>query len=321
MSSVPAISCILPLYNQARFVGEAIASILAQSEDDFELIVIDDGSTDDSARIVAACNDHRIILLHNSSNLGTTGALNIGLRAAKGTYIARMDADDVSLPHRFALQRSFMEENRHIAVCGSHVMTIGAHSEVVRRPLGSGAIKCFLLAGPPFSHASVLIRRSVLERWDLCYDEAYRTAQDYDLWLRLLSVADGWNLDEVLLKHRLHADQLSSTRGAEQSRNADAIRRRVLNTIGIAASDHDLDRHTRLFRQQLEPSSDNLCWAEGWLATIAARNSVCGFFDCQALDALLSETRDALRKACRQDGTARPGRLRTLMHSLLNRQF
>lgn len=319
MSSVPAISCILPMYNQALFVGEAIASILAQSEDDFELIVIDDGSTDDSARIVAACNDHRIILLRNSSNIGTTGALNIGLRAAKGTYLARMDADDVSLPHRFALQRSFMEKNRHIAVCGSHVMTIGARNKVVRRPLGSDTIKCFLLAGPPFSHASVFMRRTVLERWDLCYDETYRTAQDYDLWLRLLSVSNGWNIDEVLLKHRLHADQLSSIRRDEQSRNADAIRQRVLATIGITLSDHDLDRHTKLFRQSLEPSKENLYWAEEWLATIVARNDVCGFFDSQALDTFLNETLNAFRLACRREGTAGPGRLRTLVHRLLNR--
>lgn len=320
MNTVPAISCILPLYNQARFVGEAVTSVLAQTEGDFELIVIDDGSTDDSAEIVAAFNDHRITLLRNSSNIGTTGALNIGLQVAKGAYLARMDADDVSLPHRFALQRSFMEENNHIAVCGSHVMTIGARSEVVRRPLGAAAIKCFLLAGPPFSHASVMMRRSVLERWNLQYDEIYRTAQDYDLWLRLLSVADGWNLNEVLLKHRLHADQISLTRSDEQSRNADAIRRRVLSMIGIAVSDHDLDRHTRLFRQQLEPGGDNLCWAEGWLTTIAARNSACGLFDCQALEAFLNETLDAFRQTCRRDGTARPGRLGTLVRSLLNRR-
>lgn len=320
MSTVPAISCIFPLYNQAQFVGEAVASILEQTEGDFELIVIDDGSTDDSVRIVAAFKDQRINLLHNNSNSGTTRALNIGLRAAKGTYIARMDGDDVSMPHRFLLQRSFMEAHPNIAVCGSHVATIGIRSEVVRRPLGTHAIKCFLLAGPPFSHASVMMRRSALEYWNLCYDESYRTAQDYDLWLRLLSVADGWNIDEVLLKHRLHADQISSTMSVEQSQNADEIRRRVLATIGVAASDYDLDRHTKLFRQQLEPNSDNLCWVNGWLGTIATRNSACGFFDCQVLDAYLSETLYAFRQAYRKDGTVGLGRLCTLAHSLLNRR-
>lgn len=320
MSAVPVISCILPLYNQAQFVGEAVASILEQTEGDFELIVIDDGSTDDSVRIVAAFKDQRIILLHNSNNSGTTKALNIGLRAAKGTYIARMDGDDVSMPHRFLLQRSFMEAHPNIAVCGSHVSTIGIRSEVVRRPLGTHTIKCFLLAGPPFSHASVMMRRSILERWNLFYDENYRTAQDYDLWLRLLSVADGWNIDGVLLKHRLHAAQLSSTRSVEQTRNADAIRRRVLAAIGITASDYDLDRHTRLFRYMLEPTRENLYWAERWLTTIAACNRACGFFDYLALDALLNETLDAFQQACRKNEAAGRGRLRTLVHSLLNRR-
>jgi hypothetical protein len=177
-----------------------------------------------------------------------------------------------------------------------------------------------LLAGPPFSHASVLMRRSVLERGGLWYDEAYRTAQDYDLWLRLLSIARGWNLDEVLLQHRLHAAQLSLTKSVEQARNADEIRRHVLATIDIAASDHDLDRHTKLFRHLLEPTRDNADWAEEWLTTIATRNHACGFFDCQSLDALLNGVLDIFRHSCRQAGAAVPGRLYRLVGSLCSRR-
>ncbi len=319
--STPTISCILPLYNQGQFVREAVASILAQTDKNFELIVIDDASTDNSARIVESFNDQRITLIRNNNNIGTTATLNIGMMLAKGEYVARMDADDVSLPNRFELQRSFMEINQDIAVCGSHVLTIGSHSEVVKRPLGSEAIKCFLLAGPPFSHSTVMMRRSVLERHGLQYEETFRTAQDYDLWLRLLSIAKGWNIDKVLLKHRIHDRQVSVTSAIEQCGNADLIRKQVLSMIGLEVSDNELARHTRLFRQMLEPGEEQYRWVEAWLQKIADHNSSNCFFDSQVLSNFLAATFKAFQQSSHQSVTTGRGRLYLRLRAFFSKAY
>jgi len=300
--TTPKISWVMPVYNQGGFVAAAIASILEQSFPDFELIVVDDGSDDCTSEVVGSFHDDRIRLLKNPCNMGVSSSLNEGIRASQGEYIARMDGDDLSTPDRLAKQVGFMDANPQIAVCGSYVETIGAVSRVVKRPLGSAAIKCFLLAGPPFSHPSVIIRRAILERHALYYDEGIGSAQDYELWFRVLQVAPGWNLDEVLLKHRLHDRQVSVGRVAEQEANASRVRREVLRLLGITADAEAMERHTRLFRNTLEPAAADLEWAAAWLEMIVEKNRGGRVFEEEALRVFLNGRLEQYAARCASHG-------------------
>ena len=120
------ISVIMPVFNtQVSFLKEAVDSILTQSFKEFEFIIIDDGSTDRCREYLESLSDPRIVIIHNDKNLGVTKSLNIGLRVARGKYIARMDSDDISLPFRFEKQFTFMENNPEIIVCGSKIGVVG----------------------------------------------------------------------------------------------------------------------------------------------------------------------------------------------------
>lgn len=317
----PSVSWVVPVFNQARYLADSLESLLAQSFQDFEIVVVDDGSTDQSAAIVRSYGDERIVLLQNPGNLGVGSSLNRGVRAARGKYIARMDGDDLSTPDRAALQVSFMEDNPAIAVCGSHVETFGAESHVVRRPLGSAAIKCFLLAGPPFSHPSVMLRRSVLERHSLYYDEEIGAAQDYELWFRLLQVAPGGNVDAVLLRHRLHEGQVSAERRAEQEANTARVRGDVLRLLGVQVNKDSLERHTDLFRDKLHPEAAHLEWAAAWLDQIYERNRVSRVFEQRALAGFLNCTLQRYSSRCAEFGITLPKGPFAAGRRLLSRLF
>lgn len=283
----PKVSWIVPVHNQEEYVVESIYSILGQTFEDFELIVINDASTDNTHDLVAALSDKRIKIINNNINVGVSKSLNTGIESSNGQYIARMDGDDICTPDRLEKQVEFMDLNPEIAVCGSHIEILGGTHRIVKRPLGSQAIKCFLLAGPPFSHPSVMLRKSLLQEHNLYYDESFSTAQDYELWSRILQIAPGWNLDEVLLKHRLHDGQVSVTKLAEQDCNADRVRQKVIKSLGIDADACQFEMHARLFRNTLETGNANIEWSISWIDNLIEKNSEANVFDAKALNEFL----------------------------------
>jgi glycosyltransferase involved in cell wall biosynthesis len=218
MSSPPSITVLLSTYNDAHFLPEAINSIFTQSFPDFELLIIDDGSTDGTADWLARLTDPRLRVLRNPSNRGLTFSLNRGLDAARGRYVARMDADDLAEPRRLAAQFAFMEANPDVGIVGSSRTLIDEAGRFIAEACsteGDLAIRWKCLLGSPFAHPTVMLRRSVLERHGLRYREVPR-AEDFDLWPRLLAHTRGANLPQPLLQYRLRersthgkADQLA----------------------------------------------------------------------------------------------------------------
>ena len=177
----------MSVYNGAKFLAEAIDSILAQTFTDFEFIIIDDASSDDSLHIINSYKDARIVLLQNTKNIGLTKSLNIGIAKAKGKYVARMDADDISLPKRLEKQFSFMEEHLEFAFCGTTAKTIndvGKEISFFKPPTDSSKILALLLFKNCFFHSSITIRRDALLTVS-GYDEEFIYAQDYRLYLQL----------------------------------------------------------------------------------------------------------------------------------------
>lgn len=201
------VSVVLPVYNGEKFIAEAIQSILCQSYKNFEFIIIDDGSTDETLRILREFKgkDSRIHLV-SRENKGLVATLNEGIDLACGKWIARMDADDIALPQRFERQLQWLGETG-ADICGAWVNLFGtADKRVLRHPQSDDAIKVELLFGTPFAHPSVIMKTDLVRK--LRYDKAWEKAEDYDLWER--AARQGWkmtNVQEVLLLYRQHATQ------------------------------------------------------------------------------------------------------------------
>lgn len=214
MSYKPAISAVLPVYNCEAYVREAVESILAQTFTDFELIIINDGSTDGSGAILRelATRDARIVLVERV-NGGLVSALNDGVGRARGELIARMDADDVAMPERFALQHARMEAEPRLGLLGSFIRIMDKTGRIIRQgnyPVTPAETARFLEHGCPVAHPTVMMRREAVVKAG-GYRKLFSHCEDYDLWLRISELGYGIaNLPQPLLNYRMHGANVSS---------------------------------------------------------------------------------------------------------------
>jgi glycosyltransferase involved in cell wall biosynthesis len=230
MTVMPCISVIMPVYNCENFIFEAVNSILQQTYSDFELLIIDDASTDNTVSIIEQINDYRIILIKKDSNTGYTNSLNIGLKIAKGKYIARMDGDDISLPLRFEKQVNCLEQNSDIAVCGTWYQLSGTNI-IHQHPSKSEDIKLALLECCSLGHPTVMFCKSIIDEYALEYDRNMEPAEDYDLWVKIIRHKKIVNIPEVLLLYRLHSNQVSVIRKLKQQANAQRARIKLIGYL------------------------------------------------------------------------------------------
>ena len=244
MSNIPLVSVVMPVYNGKPYLEEAIESILCQTFRDFELIIINDGSTDDSETIInnyKKKNDQ--IRTYSQENQGLVQTLNRGFGCAKGRYVARMDADDISLPQRLEQQVRILDTELDVAMVGSSFCAVdekGRHTYVTYQPVSDGAIRWHVLFHNPFAHTSVMLRASVMRKNNLQYDDSARHAEDYDLWSRLLCFGKGRNIRDPLVKYRRHSQRMSSVFLEQQQEQAIRISARNLKRLGVALSDKDV---------------------------------------------------------------------------------
>ena len=201
----PIVSVVLPVYNCERYLGDAIESVISQTFTSFELIIINDGSTDCSADIIAAFHDKRIRVLHQD-NQGLAATLNRGIALARGKYIARQDQDDLSNPDRISLQVAYMQDHSDCVLLGSwaQIMEVDRLVERFHRhPVDEFMLRYQLLFNNPFVHSSVLLRRSaLLEVGGYTTDPERQPPEDYELWSRLSRIGSVANIGEVLLTYR-----------------------------------------------------------------------------------------------------------------------
>ncbi|PKN13217.1 MAG: hypothetical protein CVU69_02635 [Deltaproteobacteria bacterium HGW-Deltaproteobacteria-4] len=223
---MPLVSVVMSVYNGERYLREAVDSILRQTFTDFEFIIINDGSTDGTREILESYQDERIVLIHQE-NMGLTKSLNKGIALARGKYIARQDADDFSLPERFATQVSFLDRECDISMVGSAVQVVDKSGEVLttfKNPTGSSEIKEILKKYNCFWHGSVMFRRECLTSVG-CYNERFGTAQDYDLWLRYSEKLNLANLPEPFYAYRVSPEAITFKKIVSQHRLANLARR------------------------------------------------------------------------------------------------
>lgn len=227
------ITVLLAVHDGAQYLPEALDGILAQTYADFELLAVDDASTDATPRILAACaaRDLRVRILTNPANLGLTRSLNIGLRAARGAYIARHDADDRSAPDRLARQAAALDADAGVALVVSDARLIDAAGGVtgawVHRQAAPALMRWLLLFYNAVGlHSAVMFRRDAALALG-GYDESLRYAQDYDLWVRLAAGGDVHIIRAPLIDLRLHPGTISAQRQAEQTALAHGIAARA----------------------------------------------------------------------------------------------
>lgn len=272
MTVSPRVSVLMSVYNGARYLREAMDSILNQTFTDFEFIVVDDGSTDETPAILDSYADPRVVRLHNETNIGLTRSLNRGLAVAKGEYVARQDADDVSLPERLQKQVAFLDAHPKVAAVGTAYIEVpvdGGPERLMVMPTASQAIREQLFYTHCFCHGSVMLRRNAMVVVG-GYDENFQAAQDRDLWLRLAERFDLANLDEPLYRLRMSAGSVTGSMRARQREGArravrQALQRGRLNpsakAIGrfywLEALDAFADNHREAARIALEQCVGN----------------------------------------------------------------
>ena len=231
----PKVSVIMATYNGARYLPQAVESILTQTFVNFEFIIIDDGSTDQTSIILNSFQDPRIIRLKNEKNIGLTKSLNRGIQVSHGELIARQDADDISLPERLSCQVSFMDNHPEIGLLGTQIMRIDSEGHIIKGgsfytdPI---QLQQTLLTIIPFLHGTFIFRRVCLQDIGGSYNEEIPVAQDCDLLFRISEKWDIANLADTLYKFRQHENSVTSHRKLDQAHylhiNQDnAIKRRL----------------------------------------------------------------------------------------------
>jgi glycosyltransferase involved in cell wall biosynthesis len=241
------VTVLMPVFNGERFLQEAIESILQQTHRDFELLIINDGSTDRSRDIILTFDDPRITLVENPGNLGLAATLNVGLGLAKHELIARQDADDLSLPERLARQVDFLEKNPSVVLVGTQAVIIDQQGfrkgRVLDRACTHDSIRWDLLFDNSFTHSSVMFRRSIIAQLG-GYDMAFRYCQDYALWTQVARHHCVANIDDCLVHYRVHPfDRMSDKlRGLIAAENRLIMRDYIADTLGNdSVSESELD--------------------------------------------------------------------------------
>lgn len=232
MSICPLVTVLLPVYNAEPYIEACIDSILEQTYSNLEILIINDGSTDNTLDLINEYDDERITVLSHP-NVGLIQTLNKGLELAKGSYIVRMDADDMMIPSRIALQVKFMEENKAIGASGGSMETFDDRGNVkfVSNPASPEELVFYSLKSVSIFHPTAIIRSSVIRTHDIRYDENYPHAEDAGFWLEIMKVSALANIKSVVLKYRISDGQVSKVFSDEQGRSVKKVRHRTFDYI------------------------------------------------------------------------------------------
>lgn len=250
---IPSISIILCTYNDGSFLAEAIESILVQTLSDFEFIIINDGSTDNTKEVINSYSDKRIKYLEHKNNLGLEEAKNLGLKKAKGKYIAYMDGDDISLPNRLETQFIFLEAHPDIGICGSAINNFGDKKGVYLPPENDREIRIEALFGTPLPHPTCMIRNEILQKNSIRYSTKFPAAEDHPFMLEILKITKAHCLQTPLLLYRWHKQKVSLKKEKLQNENSAKAGRlafQVLLNLEITEEERQLFK--KLYWQKIQ---------------------------------------------------------------------
>jgi len=283
--TMPKVSVLMPVFNAEAFLAEAIQSVLQQDFSDFELIVINDGSTDRSAQVLNQFTDGRLKVHHHAHNRGLIAVLNEGISIARGQYIARMDADDVCLSDRLSKQVNWLEQNPDVVVLGSFFYQwSGSTLRKVLLPSKPEEVAAEMLFRSAVAHPTTMLRAEVFSARQWAYDRAYIHAEDFELWSRIL--AAGYqiaNHPEPLLKYRVHTSQVTQVHAKEKGDSRRLILKRQLELLGMQPTVEEVQLHDNLAKGVSLGDEAGLRTGEDWLTRLIHRNRQNGKLNEQAL--------------------------------------
>ena len=264
----PLVTVAMAAYNSELYIKESIESILTQSYNNFELIIVNDGSTDRTKEIVLTFKDPRIKLIDNITNLGIVKTRNICIEKSSGKYLAIFDSDDIALPDRLKLQVSFLEKNNDYCLCGTDYQIIdskGKPSFVMIVPKTDQDIKTYLHFNIPFCHSTMLFRKSYLKEYS--YLPGFEQAEDYELTLRLSKLSKMASLNSKTVLYRVHGNNITLKNKSKIYNFKKQLAIKILNDIKIPYSEKELELHINFFDFNFQFFSDEQKWKDlsDWL--------------------------------------------------------
>lgn len=281
MIEKPEVSIIMSVYNTEKdILNCAIESMLNQSFHNFQFIIVDDASDEWCSKLLDTYQDNRIEIIKNKTNLGLTKSLNKAVKAARGKYIARMDADDYSYPDRLKIQYEYMESHRKVVVLGSCANIMGT-TEVIGNPIKmSPELRKIRLSfwNEGVIHPTAFIRSDVFFSHQLTYDETIKKAQDFALWTHCVQLGEMVVLPQILLSYRVHNGQISIVSSDDQKKYANLIKRNQLKRLVTTLTDkeielyedltnfnlkHPLNEYSSLIRMLVEHNEEKQIYAQG----------------------------------------------------------
>ncbi len=287
----PILSAVMLVYNGESYLKEAIDSVLKQNFKDFELIIINDGSVDRSLDIINQYSDGRIRVINNVTNMGIPYSRNIGLKNAKGEYLAWCDCDDINYQTRFEEQIDFLKANREYGVCGTWQLShTGKKYAVHQTQKEPDLVKAGLLFLPSIMNPTSMLRLSLIRKNNLSYDTNLAIAEDHDFFLRCSMVFPLTNVQKVLVKYRASETSIikkfkSKETESEEIRNV--IHRRAINYLGIEPNECELIFHSLLVSNKKFASFAEFESCYNWLVTLKQKNLETKIFDQNSLNKVL----------------------------------
>jgi glycosyltransferase involved in cell wall biosynthesis len=289
MKSEPIITVIMPVFNVEKYIKESVESVLNQTVKDFEFLIYDDCCTDDTIKIIEEFKDDRIIIIRNTENIGLTKSLNKGIEIAKGKFIVRTDGDDICLPDRFERQLKQFERDSELGICGSWFLNFGDRNGVSVYPENHDDIQLGLLFQSQFCHVSVMIKKSVLDQFNLRYNENFITAQDYELWTRITHLTKSYNIPEVLMKCRFHSSSISVIKKEQQLKNRDQIILNQIRLIGFKKEIENIQLFIDFCNSKFDFKLQEIEWLKGFLSELIIENNESKFLKKNSFENFIKE--------------------------------
>ncbi len=293
----------MPVYNGEKYLSEAIESVLNQTYNNFELIILNDKSTDSSKEIIQSyqAKDNRIVFVDKTENVGPATLRSEGFDVAKGEFFALLDADDIAMPSRFEKQIRILNNNENIGVCGSWFTTFGEKmsDKVIQHPENHNQIKVNFLIDCTIGNSTALFRKNVLD--GIRYDKDFVPAEDYHLWSRLITKTQFYIIQESLVRYRIHDTNISQTKIDNVKRSTKRVKIGLLKEFGIQEDNTQIESFFNLIEGQKGLTFDEIksvCECEN---TLLIQNKKLGNFDAVLLEKmLLKSLRRMVRKPQKQ---------------------
>ncbi|MDR0829446.1 MAG: glycosyltransferase [Prevotellaceae bacterium] len=283
MQELPLVSVNMPVKNGVKYIKEAIQSVLNQTFNDFELIIVNDGSTDESAEIVRSFSDSRIKILENQTSKGIAFSRNLAIENSLGKYIAIFDCDDIMLPENLQKKVVFLEQNSDFAMVGSSIEKIDKNGDFIGKhiyKLPPNLLKTQLFFDNYFAQSAMLIRKDVLTKF--YYDKNFSQAEDYLLWSKISENHKVANLKELLIKYRIHNQSISNIKQFQMEEFIKKVFEFQLSKLDIFPTEKELENHFILLKRNREidiKNSELITELKNWTKLLKTQNNKLQIFD------------------------------------------